>query len=133
MKKTYAIDFAINIVIILVFYLFLLLITSCTKESSPDHPPGTTGNDPETPTGNNSCTPVKADAENMAVFPIGNPWNQDISGSPVDPYNDGIIAQIANTGMHPDFGSGNWNGSPIGIPYVGVRQSTQNCCEVSRQ
>jgi hypothetical protein len=33
MKKTYAIDFVINLLIILFFYLFLLLITSCKKEN----------------------------------------------------------------------------------------------------
>jgi hypothetical protein len=54
-------------------------------------------------------------------FPADNPWNQDISQSPVDPSSDAIIANIGLTrGLHPDFGSGLYGGSPIGIPYVVV-------------
>ncbi len=54
-------------------------------------------------------------------FPSGNAWNQDISGSPVDPNSDALIASIGlDTGLHADFGSGFWEGAPIGIPYVVV-------------
>src|SRR5207253_6617751 len=53
------------------------------------------------------------------VFPPDNPWNQDISGAPVDPRSDAIIASIgADKPVHPDFGSGLWQGAPNGIPYV---------------
>ncbi len=45
-------------------------------------------------------------------------WNQDISGSPVDPNSSAIINFIGPTvGMHADFGSGQYQGSNIGIPY----------------
>jgi hypothetical protein len=51
-------------------------------------------------------------------FPADNPWNQDISGEPVDPNSDALIASIGrDTGLHPDFGTV-WNGAPIGIPYT---------------
>jgi hypothetical protein len=54
------------------------------------------------------------------VFPSTNPWNQDISGQPVDPNSANLIASIGlSTGLHPDFGTV-WNGAPIGIPYVVV-------------
>src|SRR5947207_3233427 len=54
------------------------------------------------------------------VFPATNPWNQDISGQPVDPNSANLIASIGlTTGLHPDFGTV-WNGAPIGIPYVVV-------------
>ena len=53
-------------------------------------------------------------------FPDDNPWNADISQSPVDPRSDALIASIGlETGIHPDFGT-EWNGSPNGIPYVVV-------------
>ncbi|RIL12147.1 MAG: hypothetical protein DCC75_00945 [Proteobacteria bacterium] len=53
-------------------------------------------------------------------FPDDNPWNQDISGLPVDPNSDALIESIGlNTGLHPDFGT-IWEGAPIGIPYVVV-------------
>ncbi len=111
MKKTYAIDFVINLLIILFFYLFLLLITSCKKEKQ--------GTDGDTSM-NADCIATKAAAGQITVFPSDNPWNLDISQQAVDPLNDGIIAQFANNTMHPDFGSGNWEGAPIGIPYVVV-------------
>jgi hypothetical protein len=45
-------------------------------------------------------------------------WNIDISNSPVDPDSDKIIAFIgASTPLHPDFGSGEYDGQSIGIPY----------------
>ena len=54
------------------------------------------------------------------LFPSDNPWNQDISQSPVDPNSDNLIASIGlTTGLHPDFGTV-WNGAPNGIPYIVV-------------
>ncbi len=36
----------------------------------------------------------------------------------VDSNSAAYVATIgASTGLHPDFGSGLWNGGPIGIPY----------------
>ena len=58
-------------------------------------------------------------------FPSTSAWNQDISSAPVDPNSAAIINFIgANVPVHPDFGSGLYNGSTIGIPYV-VVDSTQ--------
>ena len=57
-------------------------------------------------------------------FPANNAWNTDISGAAVDPNSDALIASIGLTrGLHPDFGSGLWDGAPIGIPYVVVGAS----------
>jgi len=53
-------------------------------------------------------------------FPADNPWNQDISNSPVDPNSNNLIASIGNAvNLHPDFGTV-WNGAPNGIPYIVV-------------
>jgi hypothetical protein len=58
-------------------------------------------------------------------FPADNLWNQDISSAPVDPNSAALIAFIGTgIGLHPDFGSGEYNGSIIGIPYQ-VVNSTQ--------
>ncbi|MBC7872439.1 MAG: hypothetical protein H7Y01_00510 [Ferruginibacter sp.] len=56
----------------------------------------------------------------MQVFPADNPWNQDISTAPVDPLNTQIIAGISSPVIKADFGSGLWQGAPIGIPYIVV-------------
>ncbi|HEU0298619.1 MAG TPA: hypothetical protein VFR37_04175 [Longimicrobium sp.] len=56
-------------------------------------------------------------------FPSDNPWNQDVSGEPVDPSSAALIAACgADRGLHPDFGTV-WNGAPNGIPYVVVSGS----------
>jgi hypothetical protein len=55
------------------------------------------------------------------AFPATNAWNTDISAAAVDPASDALIASIGlAAGLHPDFGAGLYNGSPIGIPYVVV-------------
>jgi hypothetical protein len=55
------------------------------------------------------------------LFPANNIWNTRVDNLPVDPHSRDYINRIgANTGLHPDFGSGTWNDAPIGIPYVVV-------------
>jgi hypothetical protein len=57
-------------------------------------------------------------------FPSDNLWNQNIAGAPVDPNSAAIINYIgAGDPVHPDFGSGEYNGSSIGIPYIVVDSS----------
>jgi hypothetical protein len=109
-----------------------LLILACKKEEShnvPKPPTNHNGNDTtgtgddSTDTGGDSttaCNVSKADAENIAIFPTDNPWNKDISQSPIDPYNTQIIQALATYPVKADFGSGLWEGAPIGIPYVVV-------------
>ncbi len=58
------------------------------------------------------------------VFPANNIWNTDISSLPVAADSGTIIASIGASGhLHPDFGSGAYDGEPIGIPYVVVPAS----------
>jgi hypothetical protein len=57
-------------------------------------------------------------------FPANNAWNQDISASPVDPNSANYINFIgATVPVHPDFGSGQYQGSYMGIPYSVVDSS----------
>ena len=61
-----------------------------------------------------------------AMFPTDNPWNQRVDTLPVASNSEAIIATIgAGTGLHPDFGSGKWDGGPIGIPYNVVTSLTK--------
>ena len=62
-------------------------------------------------------------------FLADNPWNQDISNAPMDPNSDAVLNSIgASIGLHTDFGSGFYQGSSIGIPYVvvGAQQNLVN-------
>ena len=53
------------------------------------------------------------------IFPADNVWNARVDVLPVDPHSADYIATIGpGTGLHPDFGSGTWDGGPIGIPYA---------------
>ena len=55
------------------------------------------------------------------VFPATNPWNQPVDTLPVAADSNTIISSIGlDVGVHADFGSGLWDGSKIGIPYVVV-------------
>ncbi len=58
------------------------------------------------------------------IFPADNIWNTPIDTMPVHPNSATFINTIgANTEFHADFGSGLWNGGPIGIPYIDVPSS----------
>ena len=55
------------------------------------------------------------------VFPADNHWNLRVDRLPVLPNSDAIVRSIgAGEHMHADFGSGHYQGAPIGIPYVTV-------------
>jgi hypothetical protein len=55
------------------------------------------------------------------VFPVDHIWNVAIDHFPADPLSDQFVATIGLTkGVHADFGSGTWEGGPIGIPFVVV-------------
>jgi len=64
-------------------------------------------------------------APRCPVFPKSNAWNQRVDSLPVAANSDEIVRSIgANGSVHADFGSGLWEGAPIGIPItvVGKRQ-----------
>jgi hypothetical protein len=54
-------------------------------------------------------------------FPTDNAWNQNISSAAVDPNSSALINFIGGSiGLHPDFGSGEYNNQSIGIPFIVV-------------
>jgi hypothetical protein len=81
-----------------------------------------------------SCTLVLASsaaalrvpsAAKCPVFPASNAWNQRVDTLPVAAGSAQMIQSIgAGTGLHPDFGSGQWDGGPIGIPFDVVSKKT---------
>jgi hypothetical protein len=59
------------------------------------------------------------------VFPANNIWNRRVDDLPVHPLSGQYVEQIGvEDNVHADFGSGTWEGFPIGIPYV-IVPSTQ--------
>ena len=56
-----------------------------------------------------------------AVFPANNYWNTPVDRLPVDSNSAAYVATIgADKPLVPDFGSGTFQGGPIGIPFVVV-------------
>jgi hypothetical protein len=83
--------------------LSLVLLTACASASPIVAPP------PNTNLG--GCT----------LFPANNIWNASVANLPVDKNSSAYISSIgAGTGLHADFGSGLYQGAPIGIGYVVV-------------
>ena len=63
-----------------------------------------------------------ASLNGFVPFSPASGWNQDISTAAVDSNSTAIINFIGGTiGLHADFGSGQYQGSTIGIPYIGRR------------
>ena len=57
-------------------------------------------------------------------FPANSLWNTDISLAPVDPNSANLINYIGpSVTVHADFGSGEYSGQSIGIPYQVVSGS----------
>lgn len=55
------------------------------------------------------------------VFPATNAWNQRVDRLPVARNSAALIRSIGlGAHVHADFGSGTWDGGPIGIPYTVV-------------
>jgi hypothetical protein len=65
----------------------------------------------------------KGKLEEITIFPSDNALNRNISQDPVDSRSDAIIALIGSPGLKSDFGSGLWEGAPIGIPFILVCDS----------
>jgi hypothetical protein len=60
-------------------------------------------------------------APRCPIFPKTSPWNQRVDRLPVAANSDAIIRSIGpDETLHADFGSGRWNGGPIGIPITVV-------------
>jgi hypothetical protein len=61
-------------------------------------------------------------ASRCPIFPASNAWNQRVDRLPVAADSEAIVAAIGRDDhVHADFGSGLWNGGPIGIPFTVVR------------
>ena len=55
------------------------------------------------------------------MTPADSFWHADVSALPVHAQSSSWVTSIGSTaGLKADFGSGTWNGGPIGIPYTTV-------------
>jgi hypothetical protein len=64
-------------------------------------------------------------ARHCPVFPANSPWNQRVDKLPVSADSARLISSIGlDAPVHADFGSGKWDGGPIGIPFDVVSRKT---------
>ncbi|MFL5916767.1 MAG: hypothetical protein ACJ752_14195 [Gaiellaceae bacterium] len=64
-------------------------------------------------------------ARHCPVFPASNAWNERVDTLPVASDSAQLIASIGlDSPVHADFGSGTWDGGPIGIPFDVVSSRT---------
>jgi hypothetical protein len=64
-------------------------------------------------------------ARHCPVFPANNSWNQRVDKLPVSADSARLISSIGlDAPVHADFGSGKWDGGPIGIPFDDVSRKT---------
>lgn len=94
-----------------------------TRTSTPTPTPSATPTSPVTP------TPTSPPGTGPTIagcpqFPPDNIWNARVDTLPLDPNSNLYINTIgATTGLHADFGAGEWppgSGAPIGIPWTNV-------------
>jgi hypothetical protein len=83
------------------------------------------GNPPPPPPPPSACSGMSlgqgGSLNGFLPFPADNLWNLNIASAPVDPNSTAIINFIGGSdAVHPDFGSGEYQGSSIGIPYIVV-------------
>jgi hypothetical protein len=64
-------------------------------------------------------------APRCPVFPASSRWNQRVDRLPVAADSDAVVRSIGvEDHVHADFGSGLWDGGPIGIPVTIVGRQT---------
>lgn len=64
-------------------------------------------------------------ARQCPVFPASSVWNKRVDALPLAGNSAAIVGSIgAGLNLHADFGSGLWDGGPIGIPITVVGSST---------
>jgi len=60
-------------------------------------------------------------ATGCPAFPADSFWHADVSGLPVHAQSSAWVASVGTTAkLKADFGSGTWDGGPIGIPFTTV-------------
>jgi hypothetical protein len=116
------------------FGIMLLLASvacgqSATLPPPTDEPVSVTSESPVTSTEAPQSSPVETDSNTMiggcSIFPADNFWNMPIDSLPVHAQSDAWIDNIGrDQSFHMDFGSGEWDGGPIGIPFNTVVGST---------
>jgi len=86
---------------------------------------GNTGNS-DTTTKNTLTVASGPSISGVSIFPGDHIWNTRVDSLPVDSRSADYVSTIGSTAyLHADFGSGLYEGNPMGIPYTIVNASQQ--------
>lgn len=92
-----------------------------TSTPEPDSPPSTESpltQPPQTQLTPGLPTQSLTVIAGCPIFPADNYWNTPVDSLPIHPQSDAWIDSVGRgEGFHMDFGSGTWDGGPIGIPF----------------
>src|SRR5262249_12248606 len=70
------------------------------------------------------CSAQQPTIGGCGVLPADNIWNTPVDTLPVSASSAAYVNPIgASSPAHADFGSGTWNGGPIGMPWVKVPET----------
>lgn len=114
-------------------FIFLLASIACGQSATPlsptDMPASVTNESPTAPAVTAQSVPDETSSNtliaNCSIFPADNFWNAPIDSLPIHLDSDAWIQSIGrDEPFHMDFGSGEWDGGPIGIPFNVVAGST---------
>lgn len=110
--------------------IFVLLVSACGPISTPSIETPVVPTAVKTAIPENTVVPSTPGGNGPAIancpmFPANNIWNARVDSLPVHPMSEAWIDSIGrDEGFHMDFGSGEWDGGPIGIPYNVVSGSS---------
>ncbi|MDG4800423.1 hypothetical protein [Micromonospora sp. WMMD980] len=105
-------------------------LAATARGASSGTPAGSASATPGAPSASSAPAPAvrvgigtrpNAPARACTVFPADNVWHADVSRLPVHARSAAMVGAIgAGATVHADFGSGQWEGAPIGIPVTVV-------------
>jgi len=107
----------------------MVLLTSCstgvtTATATPPNGPLPEATSPAAPEPLFASAPARSSLGGCTLFPKNNIWNTPVTKLPVLKNSSAYVSSIgAARGLHADFGSGLYEGQPIGIPFVVVPSS----------
>ncbi len=113
--------------IILLIMLSLACGQSAVPRSSTEPALASIESTPLTETPHSAPVETVSDAmiANCSIFPADNFWNTPVDSLPTHEQSDAWIDSIGrDQSFHMDFGSGEWDGGPIGIPFNVISGST---------
>src|SRR5436309_1074289 len=84
--------------------------------------PAVTGSPSPAVSSRTPAKPARKAAPGCPLFPADSFWHADVSRLPLGKHSAAwVSAEGPAKGLKADFGSGTWDGGPIGIPITNVR------------